>query len=325
MSKNKPNKGKKVARVLKTMRPVDNSREVAYRKLLLDPCNAEITTSPYGGDAGSICQRTHKIYNNTTDAYLVFFHPVLGTYIVDGVGLQNIRPLNGATQITGGNARAIAGCVEVMYQGAESARAGTVHCGVVPGGIVWNYVSVALGGGGSQMDLINVAARFQNITRTPVDRCAVNWFPGDGDTDWIPPITLNSAQGGATEKYFASTHFAAIYVAGAGTNNMRFSETSVYEAAAYQATSAGTLDVYPWAIQAKTTPPINVEKVLRELSNVDSKWYLDTFKKVAKFGVGLIDSTFRGGLPGALGYLTSQMVDNTSYGGKSGRVIRSGS
>jgi hypothetical protein len=106
---------------------------------------------------------------------------------------------------------------------------------------------------------------------------------------------------------------------------MRFSETSVYEAAAYQATSAGTLDVYPWAIQAKTTPPINVEKVLRELSNVDSKWYLDTFKKVAKFGVGLIDSTFRGGLPGALGYLTSQMVDNTSYGGKSGRVIRSGS
>lgn len=333
MAKNTKSKNSaKRRRIVQVRRPVmrvENTmsrREQEYKRLLLDPCNAELTASPYGGDAAALVQRTHKVFNNTSTAMLVLYHPILGEYIVDGVGLQNIRPLNGVSQISSGTARGIAGCLEAIYTGAENARSGTVQCSVLPGAIVWTYLSIALGGAGSQMDLVNVAARFQNISRMPVERCAVNWFPGDGDTDFIPPITLNSQQGGATEKIFASTHFCAIYISGVANNDVRFSTTSVYEANAVSATAVGSLDVLPWAIQSKTTPPVDIPKVIRGLSSVDTRWYLNAFKKVAKFGVGLVDSTLRGGLPGALGYLTNEMSTayDTTYGGPKGRVVRSG-
>lgn len=314
----KPGKAKAIM-----LRPVvaSSGREGAYKRLLLDPCNAELGSSPYGGDAGAIVQRTHKVFNNTSVSYLVFFHPVLGEYIVDGVGLQNVRPLNGVAQMTGGTARGIAGCLETIYTGAENARSGTVQCAVIPGTVVWNYMSIALGGGGAQLDLVNIAARFQNLSRMPVDRCAVNWFPSEADGDFIPPITLNSAQGGATEKIFASTHFAAAFITGVAVNDVRFSSTSVYEANSYSASTAGTLDQYPWSIAAKSSEPVNVRKVLRDLATQDTRWYLDTFKKVAKFGLGLASSAMRAGLPGALGFLTSSMVGGPSYGGSKSRNV----
>jgi len=297
-----------------------------YKRLLLDPCNSSLTLSPYGGDAGAQVYRNHVVFNNALDAELYFWHPVLGTFRSNTApGTSGVLvPYGSIAQASNAaSTRAIAGCFEIMYIGAENSRAGAVYCGVVPGAIVWNYLAAAQGGAGSTLDMANVASYFTNASRTPVDKCSVNWFPGQGDEDWYPPITLNAAQTGAIEKIFASTHFTAVFVAGAGVNTMRSSVTGVIEVQSLQASPAGAVAQVPWSVSSSSGGALPWKDVLRQLSNQDSSWYLDTFRKVAKFGVGLVGSAVSGGLPGALGYLTKSAT-SLAFGGPKMQITRSG-
>lgn len=330
-SKNKSNRPKgpntTVVRKAMVVRPRQMRNQVepdalSYKRVLLDPCNAELCKTPYGGNAGSTIIREHIVFNNTYNAVLCLFHPVLGVFISGNPAVAGgVGPLNGTAQITGATRRAIAGCLEVMYTGAESARAGTVYCGIVPGAIAWNYLPSSVGGAGSTFDMSHLASVFTNVTRTPVDRCSVNWFPSSGDADWIPPMTINLDQIGAIEKIFSATQFAAILISGTEVNDMRFSATKVVEFSGISS-SAGTNAQIPWTIQASSTKPIEVGTVLRSLAAQDPKWYLDTFRKVAHFGVGLASSVMRGGLPGALGYLTAELGSSTDLGGRNQRYVR---
>jgi len=316
-----------VARVPRRPRE-GNSAVAAYAKLLLDPCNAELTPSPYGQDAGAQVVRRHEVYNNFNDAQVFFWHPVLGLFrTVANTGTPGtVFPVDAGQMYTNYSNRAIAGCAEVMFTGAESTRAGTVQCGVIQGSLLWRHLATGNGGGGIAFDVANVAGYIPNVERTPVDRCGVNWFPGAGDCDWIPPINNAAANSPLVEKVFAATHFCVVFVAGGGTNSFRLSMTGVVEQVIIDtgATTAG----YPgavWTITPKITGTVDYEGVVKKLSQVDSSWYLNTFKKVAKFGLGLVNSTLKYGLPGALSYLTSSVgIDSVAVGGRNQQVVRSG-
>jgi len=293
-----------------------------YKRLLLDPCNAGLTKSPYGGDAGALVQRVHNVWQNALDSELVFYHPTLGIWRNNtAAGASGgLVSLNTTTPLS--TQRAIAGCIELYYQGAESARAGGVCCAIVPGAVVWRLIAAASGGAGDTLDVANASSYFARMERTPVDRCSINWFPGTGDEDWTPGITYNATQTGAIEKIFASTHFAAVLVFGGGAN-FRFSATSVVESSNVAAGIAGTFAVTPWGVTPKTENPVNWKAAVADLARQDPSWYLDTFRKVAKFGLGLVGSALSGGLPGALGYLT-RGVDAMKIGGSKSNYWGSG-
>lgn len=296
----------------------------SYQRLLADPCNAAIVASPYGDEAGAQVARGHQVFNNTLDAELVFWHPVLGGFKTNAAAgtSGSLVPTTSISQASfGGSMRAVAGCFEVMYTGAETSRAGTVCCAVVPGAIVWNYLAITQGGAGGVLDTANVSSYFSTVTRTPVDKCSATWFPGDGDENWIPPITLNAAQTGAVEKIFASTHFTAIFVAGAGANAFRYSATGVVETQSLSAAATTSGFAPPWGVAIKSGPPVNWREAVKDLGRKDPAWFLDTFRKVASFGLGLANSTLAGGLPGALGYLT-KAATNVAFGGKGMQFLR---
>lgn len=288
-----------------------------YQRLLLDPCNAPLPRSPYGGDAGSTIKRGHNVINNSLDGQLFVFHPIWGvayTTVAAGtagsLSFANTAPLGSIY-----TARPLAGCVEVMYSGAENARAGMVHCGVIPGSLVWEYTIPGHGGAGVTFDVANVATYLPNVERMPVDKCSVNWFPGNGDGVWIPPITLSSTNQNTIQRYFADTHFIVVFITtGPGVNNVRMSRTDVYEWSSTdtQVTGAGFTNM-PWLVSPVATPSLDVKEQVRQLTARDPQWFLNTFKKVARFGLGLASAGMTAGLPGALGYLTAAIAGTTEY------------
>lgn len=318
-AKKKPAQASKavVVRMSKPARPAAmNSGLTEYQKLLLDPCNAPLPRSPYGGDAGSTIRRGHNVINTSLTNQLFVFHPIWGvaySTVAEGTAgsftFANTSPL-GSTY----TARALAECVEVMYIGAETSRSGTVQCGVIPGSLVWEYTITGHGGAGLTFDIANVATYLPNIERMPVDKCAVNWFPGNGDGAWIPPITLSSGNANTIQRYFADTHFLVVFVAGAAANTVRLSRTDVYEWASTdtQVTGAGFTNM-PWLVSPVAVPAQDVKEQVRQLTARDSTWYLNTFKKLAKFGFGLASAGITAGLPGALGYLTSTIAGAKEY------------
>lgn len=302
------------------------SRTEQYKRLLLDPCNAELCPSPWGDEGGSLITRAHQIVNNPVDTWLLFWHPYLGWFHLNSApgvpaSLTPVTTTGGSSGAETG--RALAGCVEAMYMGAESSRAGVVRCTMVPGAIVWNYLSVANGGGGATIDSANVANYFPTAERMPVDRCTLNWFPAGGDSDFTPPLVTNAAQTGAVEKIFSSTHFCAVLVAGAGANTVTFSFTGVVETSSLLATApaSGNKPSVPWNIAPKTSAGVDVPGIIRDLTRRDPGWFVNTFKKVGKLALGFAGTYVNYGLPGALGYLTSELSGGQKI---SNEVVRSG-
>jgi len=296
-----------------------------YKRLLLDPCNAPLCRSPYGDEEGALVTRAHSVVSNSQDNQLFFYHPVFGYFhTTSPAGVTgNIVPISPAAATTG-SARGLAACLEVTYVGPEQDRAGLLYCGLVPGQVVWNLMAGTSGGGSVGIDVANAANYFTNVERMPVDRCSVNWFPSDQDQEFLPGVTYNAADTAALRTLFSKSHFIAVLVAGSVANGLRIQSTYVIEATN---TNPGALvtgfGTSPWMISPRTGPKVDVSRVIAELTAQDSSWYLNTFKKMAKFGLGLLNSTLRGGLPGALGYLTESVTNTPSMGGARNRNYRS--
>jgi len=315
----KPQRATKLVRS-RALTPVASGAKQEYKRLLLDPCNADLIRSPYGNDAGQATIRDHSVFNNATAANIVFFHPVLGVFVNDGSTPEYLKPLWGTDYMIGNTRRPVAGCLDAMFTGAENLRAGTVYCTVVPGANVYRHLASTYGGGSVSIPMSSLASYFTNVSRMPVDRCSVNWFPTSADAEWYPSILLSNANSNALEVLFAKTHFCAVFVDAPLINSIRFSATRVTDFVPSESTVvANNASAIPWGVSANTAAPVDYQTVLRELASQDSNWYLDTFKKVAKFGLGLVTNVVQGGLPGALGYLTREMSGSTTMGGKKGR------
>lgn len=299
--------------------------EYLYKRLLLDPCNAELPPSPYGDETGTEVVRSHWVFNNFNDSMCFFWHPWFGLFRHAGApGTPAcIFPIGSGQANVSAGGRALAGCVEATYTGAENARAGVIQCGIVPGTLVSLLLDVGSGGKGQTVDIANISQYIPNIERTPVDKCAVNWFPAEADAKFIPPVTFDAASASLVQSLVAQTHFVVVFVSGAGANNIRLSMTPINEAAPVQFTAPGAGNsAAVWTVTPKSSVSVNVAQVVRSLAQRDSMWYINTFKKVANFGIGLVQAGMTMGLPGALGYLTRAAVGGPEFGGKKQKFVR---
>lgn len=302
-----------------------NSLRQQYKHLLLDPCNAPLCQSPYGGDAGSTMVRAHGYRNSQFDSYVLFYHPLWGGFEnqVTGGTASTLKPISATQANVTTSGRAIAACLDTTWIGPESARAGIVQCGVVPGNVVVNYLDATNGGAGNTIDAANITVLISNMERMPVDRCQVNWFPTEADEQFQGPITsYASANANLIAERFAKTHFMVVFVQGTGTAGFaRIGITEVIEKSQLSSIVVQGSTSQPWNLQSASTPGVNVRSVIAELTNKDTSWYLNTFRKIANFGIGLAGATYTAGLPGALGYLTQAIAGGPMYGGKRGRNI----
>lgn len=291
---------------------------LAYKKVLLDPCNAALCKTPYEGADGAQISRGCNVINATTGFQAIAYHPVYGGFVLATADAQTNSSFSSINQLPyqSSGARAIAGCLSVQYSGAESARQGFVYCGLFPGSTVWQYTAASSGGAGGAFNIDTLVSRMVNVERMPVDKCEVNWFPGEGDSDYCIPTWGSSAQTGAMESAFSKVHFAVAVVYN-GTTNVTFKAVNVVE------TSANTFTGFPaLTIGAPIRPSFDWRAVLASIANKDTTWYLNTFKKMGHFIAGVSGSYLTAGLPGALGYLTANVAGSVNASRQRNRANR---
>lgn len=280
---------------------------MAYRKLLVDPCHAALAKSPYAGPLGGVIERDVTLFANTKEYGIYFMHPVFGVYSWESSFPTATGSLTFSQLVAPGRQamRGVAGCFSATYVGAESARSGSVSCGVVPGSVVWNYLATANGGAGQVLSVGATLSKLAEVKRMPVDMCEVNWFPGNGDEEVTSvPDSSSAADQEFIKTKFADVNFTAVIVANTALNNIQFKVTAVVEALSVVTATNSTA----WTVSTPTKPSFNWKDVLSSLSNRDSSWYVDAWKKVGSLAGGTVAAYGTMGLPGALGYLTSNMA-----------------
>lgn len=280
----------------------------AYKRLLLDPCNAPLVPTPYEGGLNGRISRGVGQHNNTFANGIYFYHPTLGFFLYEATDLTTTGSLalGPAVSYTGppGPSRPIAGCVSVSYLGAESSRSGSVSCGVVPGTVVVQYLVATQGGGGATTNIGNAATKLSTLTRMPVDRCEVNWYPGPGDEMVKPIVSYGASQANLISGLFSDTNFICVIVQNAQPGGLvQFKNVSVAELNDQSNTSG-----FPWTAAPPVSPPYSWKAVVDHLSKLDPEWFIDTFKKLAVLGTSAVQGYKTAGWPGALGFLTAGMA-----------------
>lgn len=286
-----------------------SGQEAKYAKLLLDPCNAELVPPPYGGAAGSFQVRYTYSIANTLANGVYFWHPLWGLLVGENASSNTPIVLTAALGLPAGvvniesGGRAVAGCHEVLWYGAESARAGYVACGSVSGSFVYNMLATSQGGpatptGVSATTLTNM---LQSQTRMPVDKCTLNFSPDTQDELFMGKVTFGTASQAFLANELPRYTFLAIVVSNAAATSVLIRQVGVLDVKPEQGSgfSSGGYGQSP--------PPGSWAKVVRMLASVDTQWYVDTFKKLAKFGGSAASAYATGGLPGALGYLVKEV------------------
>lgn len=283
-----------------------------YKRSLLDPRYASLPSTPYPSGAGGIIGRIRGTATGPTvgppanTAQVVFYHPIFGAFSRSAETPSTtgvLSPFNTLyTPMANANSgRAISGCLSATFLGQESTRGGLIHCGVVSGAVVIGMIESVSGGIGVATSIGTINACLSHVERTPVDKCEVNWFPGEGDA------TFSAVQFGATtnnqlEILFERTNFVVITVIGMSPNNIEWNATGVVES-----TPAASQNLFgnntTWDVSAATKPRFDYRDVVSELARKDPSWFLGTFKKVSKFIGGVAAGYATAGMPGALGYL----------------------
>lgn len=282
-----------------------NDRQM-YKHLLLDPCNAPLIRSPYDLTAASVVGRDVQLFANTQVFGVFFFHPTFGQYsyetATDVAG--NVTPFGSVP----GVGRAIAGCHTVSFIAQESSRAGTLSCGVVNGSVVWRYLAAASGGGGATFKPSEAAAHIVSMERTPVDRCEINWFPGEGDSDMQPGLTtLSPTTANLLQEAFSKVNFTMVV-------GLSLSAGGAYQhkyVRVYEQSDPTVLATAPWTVSAASKPSYSWRDVVEDLGAKDPSWYLNTFRKIGNFISGAVSAYATMGLPGTLGYLTQGVAGMT--------------
>lgn len=285
-------------------------REV-YKRILVDPCYGELPSSPYESAAGGIVARVRQTalapaLNNT--AMAVFFHPVFGSFAAEVANVTtatSFRDFAGAYQQVGNTnaARAVAGCVSATYIGAESGRSGIMHCGVVSGALVSSLLGTIYGGNGNTITMGALSAGLSHIERTPVDKCEVNWVPGEGDSSFSA-VTFAAASSNQIETLLERTNFCVIVVTGlnGAANLIEWNFTGVVETVPAASNNLFN-NAIAFDVSTSTRTKFDYRDVVRELGAKDPSWFIGTFKKAWKFIGGLAKGYATAGMPGALGYL----------------------
>lgn len=211
MAKTKPNKAKGKGKQRTASRSVALPKKALpgfdaaakqYAKLLLDPCNAPLV-HPIGCPTGGILVRAQSITSlggaGFTAGVLHWTPGAIGLNSVEllasSVADQNTATLmtvSGATpgkNFLASNAsavRCVAACARIMWDGAESARAGRVAYGNTVGGFL---------DAGSTTTPGNVVPNLETMERMPQTKAEIRWCPNEFDlalTD--PTIATNVSE-----------------------------------------------------------------------------------------------------------------------------------
>lgn len=172
----------------------------AYARLLLDPCNAPLT-HPVGAPAGGILVRCQSIVPfgipSCTSGSLLWVPGAIGSNNIELITTNQVAAGDpaifaantgapGKTYLTSqaSDYRCVAACLQVMYDGAESARAGRVSYGQVLGGFL---------GLSSVTSAAGVSASLEFTERMPQHLIEVKWRPNEYDLMLMDPGTSTPA------------------------------------------------------------------------------------------------------------------------------------
>jgi hypothetical protein len=278
-----------------------------YRRLLVDPCNAELVKSPYYGSMGGVVQRAVGLAQNAALYTAYAYHPAYGYFTLsapDSVTPASFTYVASTGPQGGFVCRGIAGCVEAAFIAAESTRQGSVACGVIPGGILHSVMDAPSGGQAGTISFAQLMSKLSTNERMPVDRCSANWFPAIGDEEFNPNSYPSASQAQALEVLLGRTNFVVVAIANAPIASVQTKFVGVYESNL----SVSTYAYASWTAPAPQPPAFDWKKVVGALGLSDPDWYLNTFMKVGKLAGGALMGYATGGLPGALGYLTQSIA-----------------
>lgn len=201
-------------RLQRTLRAGLDRMGLAYARLLQDPCGAPLAYPVWGSQEGSLLVKTEQIINvgvdaanlngvfawcpgtATTTAFATMIeckslasNTNIQTATASGTGytvtdLQANSPgrvfLTTQTSVY----RPIAACVEVMYNGSESSRSGSIGGGCVAGGTWYNTIITA----------DQIAALVPHGERTPVGKTEFLWYPSGSDDIFQDPSDAIASQ-----------------------------------------------------------------------------------------------------------------------------------
>lgn len=187
---------RRMAQPLPSIRTMLDSQAVAYRNLLLDPCNANFAHPVYaGGTGGILCRFTSTIpIGNSPGETGFIFHWTPGAMstgqdelVVTGfanpaaatvaIGLfgspgKDFLPVNAT------NFRCVSACATLTYVGSELNRSGSVWFGQTVGQLV-NIGTAYLG--------VDLPKSLPKNIRTPDTSVDVIWRPGTDDEQYTTP------------------------------------------------------------------------------------------------------------------------------------------
>lgn len=199
-SANAKDKQPRNMRLQRTLRAGLDSMGLAYARLLQDPCGAPLAYPVWGTQEGSLLVKTEQIINIGVDATnlngVFAWSPGTSTTLAFGTMIEckslasntSIQTSTSGTGFTVSDLlasspgrtfltsqasvyRPVAACVEVMYNGSESSRSGTIGGGCVAGG-TWYYTTITVD---------QIASLVPHGERTPVGKTEFLWYPSSSD------------------------------------------------------------------------------------------------------------------------------------------------
>lgn len=207
-----------------------DSAAAAYARLLKDPCNAALVHPTYYGTTGGYVARfvTDFTVLTATDTYLnIFWAPsaigsnstgmaASSTATAGVVGDLAGSKVPGHSFITGSMVskyRAVAACIQIMWNDTELNRAGQISLGNGPTII-----------GTPTITGDSLATQLPNQTRIPEDMSEIIWRPSNADMNFRDPSATQTDD--LTE---CSSLLAAIRVPTGTAGRVRVRCTAVYE------------------------------------------------------------------------------------------------
>jgi hypothetical protein len=209
MAKTKANKGKGKSKQRAASRSVALPKRVlpgfdaaakAYARLLQDPCNAPLV-HPIGCPTGGILVRAQSITSlGSPTATAGVLHWTPGAIGLNNVELltSSVLNLNTATLMAvsadapgraflvsnASAVRCVAACAKIMWDGAESARAGRIAYGNSVGG----FLDV-----GSTPTPGSIMPNLETMERMPQTKAEIRWCPNEFDLAYADP-SVNTPQ-----------------------------------------------------------------------------------------------------------------------------------
>jgi len=240
------NKAKKaqIRRIKAVVRSGLDNLGQAYANLLLDPCGAPLAYPVWGSQEGSLLVKAESIitvandaanlngvfawspgtlttanYASMIEAKTLNTNTVFTSNVATGTGYtvtdQKVN-FPGFTFLTNQVSvyRPIAACVEVMYNGTEASRSGSIGGGVVAGG-TWYAAN---------MTVDQIAALVPHGERTPVNKTEFLWYPSGADDLFTDP-----SESIASQQVDRRNSIVINWANLAATTGLRLKLTAIYE------------------------------------------------------------------------------------------------